>query len=161
MRPMSKSAFVIATILLALATAAPATATSKDKFGCTGAQTQSPKGAACIDKNKDANGVIWGIKYVLYCSSTGKLLCCEINDNGTIKDHSCSVLGVRRPATFTAPPGGAMAPPEGGGRGPFSGPGGSILDPARGGPTTGPAATGNPLSTGTPPGRSTPAPSFH
>jgi hypothetical protein len=159
---MRKSVLLIATITAAVAMTEAAMATEKrDHWGCTLAQLQSPKGKQCIDKNLGPGGISAGVAYVLYCSSTGKLLCCEANDNGTLKDHSCSVLqdGLRRPQGISAPSGGAVAP-EGRGRGPFSAPGGSILDPATGGSPTGPAGIGNPLGTSSPV-KSTPAPSFH
>jgi hypothetical protein len=138
------------TMLVALSMAAPATGAQRKQHGCTAGQIQSPQGAKCVDKNKNlpSNATY---SYVLYCSSTGKLMCCQY-DNGSIKDHSCSIAEpLRRPKSVSAPPGGSLAPESGGPRRPSVAPTGGLLDPAPGLNPITPAATGSPLGGAAPP----------
>lgn len=60
--------------------------------GCTAGQIQSPAAAGCL---RQAESDILNDRptvHALYCSSTGKILCCEYSGN-TIVDHSCTVVG--------------------------------------------------------------------
>jgi hypothetical protein len=62
------------------------------KFGCSMAQVQSPAAAACL-RQMDQDIMSGKPKqHGLYCSSTGKILCCEYDSNSAIVDHSCSVV---------------------------------------------------------------------
>jgi hypothetical protein len=146
---MSKPLVLLAASwLAALAMSAPAAATPNT---CSAKQIQSPAGARCIDKNLG----LGDMRFVLYCSSTGKLLCCELDDKGNIKDHSCEVAQLRAlvPAVRFSITDPRKAPV------PLTPPAG-LLEPGPGLPTGGPAATGAPLG-GAAPGRATTSgPSF-
>lgn len=77
----------------------PAIADAKPKKvsnGCTVGQIQSPAASDCL--NQMEQDIIHNSPTVhaLYCSSTGKILCCEYNGN-TIVDHSCTVVGKTLP----------------------------------------------------------------
>jgi hypothetical protein len=89
-----------AIVVLALFLALPQHASAKPKkpsFGCGIQQIQSAQAAPCIAKADD--DILKGRAYthVVYCSSTGKMLCCRV-DNATqqIIDQSCS-LSMMRP----------------------------------------------------------------
>jgi len=145
---MSKPLLLLAAGLTALAMSAPAAATPNT---CSAKQIQSPAGARCIDKNLG----LGDMRFVLYCSSTGKLLCCELDDKGNIKDHSCEVAQLRAlvPAAKFSITDPRKAPVS------LNPPAAGLLDPGPGVSTGGPSAIGTPL--GAPPGRApTSAPSF-
>jgi hypothetical protein len=85
-----------ATIVLALALAVPQPAYAKPKrpsFGCSMQQIQSAQAAPCIAKADD--DILKGRPYVhvVYCSSTGKMLCCRVdNETQQIIDQSCTIV---------------------------------------------------------------------
>jgi hypothetical protein len=73
----------------------PATAGAKQKKvsnGCTLAQIQSPAASNCINQLEQDVLHDRPTIHALYCSSTGRILCCEF-DGGNIVDHSCTVVG--------------------------------------------------------------------
>ncbi len=84
----------------------PAVAAAKPKKvsnGCTAAQIQSPAASDCINQMEQDVINNRPTIHAVYCSSTGKILCCEYAGN-TIVDHSCTVVGRKLPRT---PPVGA------------------------------------------------------
>ena len=64
--------------------------------GCAVAQIQSPSSSACIKQAEQDILHDRATVHALYCSSTGKILCCEYSGN-TIVDHSCTVVGRKLP----------------------------------------------------------------
>ena len=62
------------------------------KFTCSAAQVQSPAAAACVAQMEQDISSGKPTLRGLYCSSTGKILCCEYDEGGSIVDHSCSVV---------------------------------------------------------------------
>ena len=64
--------------------------------GCTVEQIQSPSSAACLKQAENDVLNDRATVHALYCSSTGKILCCEYSGN-TIVDHSCTVVGRKLP----------------------------------------------------------------
>jgi hypothetical protein len=90
--PLASAAFVGVLLFHSTADAKP-----KKSFGCSMQQIQSAEAAPCIAKADD--DILKGRPYthVVYCSSTGKLLCCRADsETSQIIDHSCS-LGFIRP----------------------------------------------------------------
>lgn len=65
--------------------------------GCTAAQIQSPSASSCIDQMESDIIHNRPTTHAVYCSSTGKILCCAYDGNGQVVDHSCTVVGLRRP----------------------------------------------------------------
>ena len=98
-----------AAIIVASLAIWPNTADAKPKAtsdGCSVAQVQSPAAAACLRQLEQ--DVMSGKPtiHALYCSSTGKIYCCEYSGN-SIVDQSCSVVsGIKR-----APSGGSRKNP--------------------------------------------------
>lgn len=75
------------------------TADAKPKrpsFGCSMNTIQSAKAAPCIAKAEDDILKDRPYVHVVYCSSTGRLLCCRV-DSATqqIIDQSCGILSIR------------------------------------------------------------------
>ena len=62
------------------------------KFTCSAAQVQSPEAAACLAQMEQDISSGKPTLRGLYCSSTGKMLCCQYDTSGSIVDHSCSVV---------------------------------------------------------------------
>jgi hypothetical protein len=60
--------------------------------GCTMGQIQTPEMGQCINKAEDDLLHNHPTTHVPYCSSDGRMLCCELDGNGNIVDHSCEVL---------------------------------------------------------------------
>jgi hypothetical protein len=110
--PKSLAAAVIALAALA---AAPAEAKPKKivSNGCTVEQIQSAPAGQCIDKMQDDIMHNRPTYHALYCSSTGRMLCCEYDQAGNTVDHSCEVLNISRPRyDFRAPDATTLAPPQ-------------------------------------------------
>lgn len=63
--------------------------------GCTDQQIQSKAAGQCIDKMQDDLLHNRPIYHALYCSSTGKLLCCQYDEKGNTVDHSCEIISTR------------------------------------------------------------------
>jgi hypothetical protein len=110
-------------------------ATAKPKIvsnGCTAKQIQSPEASECIDKMEA--DVLAGRSrlHAVYCSSSGKMLCCEYEGN-KIVDHSCTVIGMQgvSKGDVAQPPSDVVAEPSPGGKGTKS-PRGAVA-PAPGG----------------------------
>ncbi|HVY50065.1 MAG TPA: hypothetical protein VHA07_00745 [Devosia sp.] len=61
-------------------------------FGCTAQQIQSPQAGQCISQLQD--DVLHNRPRVheLVCTSTGHMMCCEVDENNNIIDHSCDVI---------------------------------------------------------------------
>ena len=77
----------------------PAIADAKPKKvsnGCTVAQIQSPAAAECGHQMEQDIINNAPTMHALYCSSSGKILCCEYSGN-SIVDHSCTVVGRKLP----------------------------------------------------------------
>lgn len=100
-------------ILAALAVAGPAEAKPKKivSNGCTVEQIQSPAAGQCIDKMQDDIMHNRPTFHALYCSSTGRMLCCQYDQAGNTVDHSCEILNMSRPKhDVLAPNTGTIAP---------------------------------------------------
>jgi hypothetical protein len=92
--PAAKTAFVLAT-LITLFAASTAGVEAKPKQltnGCTDAQIQSPAASQCIDQMGDDIFHNRPTYHAPYCSSTGKMLCCQYDQAGNTVDHSCEVI---------------------------------------------------------------------
>jgi hypothetical protein len=71
--------------------------------GCTASQIQSAAAKDCIDKMESDVAHNRRFYHALYCSSSGKMLCCEYDSKtGEQADHSCTVVGKRRPSDAAA-----------------------------------------------------------
>lgn len=71
------------------------TAIAKPKIvsnGCTAQQIQTPEAGQCIDKMQDDILHNRATTHAVYCSSTGRLLCCEYDAQGNTVDHSCEII---------------------------------------------------------------------
>lgn len=89
-----KMAFVAAASLMSIIMW-PAIADAKPKKvsnGCTAGQIQSAAAADCGHQMEQDIINNAPTMHALYCSSTGKMLCCEYSGN-SIVDHSCTVVG--------------------------------------------------------------------
>jgi hypothetical protein len=90
--PAVKTAFVLATLITLFATSTVEAKPKRLTNGCTDAQIQSAAAGQCIDKLQDdllSNGPTY---HMPYCSSTGKMLCCEYDEANHVVDHSCEVI---------------------------------------------------------------------
>lgn len=65
--------------------------------GCTMEQIQSPAAGRCIDKMEDDILHNRPTYHAVYCSSTGRMLCCRYDQAGNTVDHSCEIISMRRP----------------------------------------------------------------
>lgn len=91
-------------LVLPLAAPQPAYAKPKKSFGCSMQQIQSTQAAPCLGMAED--DILKGRPYVhiVYCSSTGKMLCCRADsETQQIIDQSCSLNFIRGSATSKAP----------------------------------------------------------
>ncbi|QDZ02815.1 hypothetical protein FQ775_21940 [Nitratireductor mangrovi] len=70
--------------------------------GCTMEQIQSPAAGGCIDKMEDDILNNRPTYHAVYCSSTGRILCCRYDQAGNTVDHSCEIIGNRRPQASVA-----------------------------------------------------------
>jgi len=100
--PAAKTAFVLATLLTLFATSTVEAKPKRLTNGCTDAQIQSGSAGQCIDKMEDDILHNRPTYHALYCSSTGKLLCCQYDQAGNTVDHSCEIISSRaNPSIFT------------------------------------------------------------
>jgi len=60
--------------------------------GCTAEQIQSPAAAECVKQLNDDLMHNRATTHNLYCSSTGRMLCCQYDAQNQVVDHSCDVL---------------------------------------------------------------------
>ena len=75
-------------------------------LGCTNAQIQSPAASKCIDEMNSDVGQGSATVHGLYCSSDGRILCCEYDTTKVgwpIVDHSCTVIGLHSHPTAIFP----------------------------------------------------------
>jgi hypothetical protein len=63
--------------------------------GCTDEQVQSAAATQCLNQFQDDVYHNRPTYHSLYCSSTGRMLCCQYDQNNTIVDHSCDVIASR------------------------------------------------------------------
>lgn len=97
-----------ATTLLALTLvlAAGLPAAAKPKIvsnGCTAGQIQSDAAAGCIRQMEQDILHNRPTTHAVYCSSTGKILCCEYDQAGQTVPHSCTVVGRKASTTGITP----------------------------------------------------------
>jgi hypothetical protein len=92
-----------ALVLSAFVTDAAHARPNRPGLGCSKTQIQSAKAAACMAQAE--SDILNGrpTMHVVYCSSTGKMLCCEVDGSDAIVDHSCSVIELRAPNSTLAP----------------------------------------------------------
>lgn len=63
--------------------------------GCTAEQIQSSAAGQCINQMQDDILHNRSTFHALYCSSTGKMLCCQYDQQGNTVDHSCDIISTR------------------------------------------------------------------
>jgi hypothetical protein len=84
----------IGALVAATSAFTPATADAarpKPSFGCSIAQLQSPAASQCIRKAEQDIMAGRPTTHVVYCSSTGKMLCC-LSEGSNIVDQSCEII---------------------------------------------------------------------
>lgn len=63
--------------------------------GCTAEQIQSSAASQCINQMQDDILHNRATYHAVYCSSTGKMLCCQYDQAGNTVDHSCDIISTR------------------------------------------------------------------
>ncbi|MGN6486832.1 MAG: hypothetical protein ACTHLT_03285 [Devosia sp.] len=100
--PTAKTALILAALLTLASTAGVEAKPKRLTNGCTDAQIQSASAGQCIDKMQDDIMHNRPTYHALYCSSTGKMLCCQYDQAGNTVDHSCDIISTRaNPQIFT------------------------------------------------------------
>jgi hypothetical protein len=100
--PAAKTALALAILIILAATGSAEAKPKRLTNGCTDAQIQSAAAGQCIDKMQDDILHNRPTTHALYCSSTGKMLCCQYDQAGNTVDHSCDIISSRaNPSIFT------------------------------------------------------------
>jgi hypothetical protein len=105
--PAGSALALAALVVLTLTTSADAKP-KRLTNGCTDQQIQSQAAGQCIDKMQDDIKNNRPTYHALYCSSTGKLLCCQYDQQGNTVDHSCDIISTRANPGIFNPNGGSL-----------------------------------------------------